>query len=323
MKKNIAVIYGGFSSEHEISVQSGLYVSSVIDREKYNVYNILISKQNWKCTNKNEKIDKSDFSINNNNNKIKFDVALILIHGTPGENGILQAYLEMYNIPYLGSNVLTSSLTFNKFYCNNYLRNYQIKMAESVLIRKNDKLNTSKIIKKLSLPIFVKPNAGGSSFGITKVKKESELIVAINHALTESDEVIIEQFIKGREITCGLTKINGELKAFPLCEIVSKNEFFDYEAKYNSSLNEEIVPAPIAEAIANNCTHISKKIYQILNCSGIVRIDYIFSDNVFYFLEINTIPGMTSESLVPKMIKYANINITDLYTSLIQNIISN
>ncbi len=317
--KNIAVIYGGYSSEYQISIQSGKYIASIIDGEKFNVYEILMLPEKWICENNNSEVDKTDFSIIIENEKIKFDKALILIHGTPGENGILQAYLEMQNISYVGSDVLASSLTFNKFYCNNYLRNYEIKMAKSLLIRKDETIITNEIIEKLSLPIFVKPNAGGSSFGISKVKKEDELKTAIEHAFTESDEVIIEEFIKGREITCALAKINGEIQTFPLCEIISKNEFFDYEAKYNSELNQEIVPAPINEMLSNECKQISTEIYKHLNCSGLVRVDYILNDNKFYFLEVNTIPGMTSESLVPKMIKYANINITDLYTKLLKS----
>lgn len=315
--KNIAVIYGGYSSEYQISIQSGKYVASIIDKEKFNVFEILMLEEKWTCENNNTEIDKSDFSIVVENQKIKFDKALILIHGTPGENGILQAYLEMQNIPYVGSNVLASSLTFNKFFCNTYLKNYQTLLAKSLLVRKGERVNTNQIIEKLLLPIFVKPNSGGSSFGISKVKKEEDLLQAINHAFTESDEVIIEEFIKGREITCGLAKVNNEIQTFPLCEIISKNEFFDYEAKYNSELNQEIVPAPISQTLSDECKQISVKIYKNLNCSGIVRVDYILSNNKFYFLEVNTIPGMTSESLVPKMIKYSNINITDLYSKLL------
>lgn len=316
MKKNVAIIYGGYSSEHQISVQSGEYVASVIDDNKFNVFKILVKKSAWICTDNNKEVNQKDFTVSCNSQKIKFDIAIILIHGTPGENGILQAYLELQNVPYVGSGVLASSLTFNKFYCNSFLKSQKIKMAKSVLVQEGEKPDLTEIEKVLGLPMFVKPNAGGSSFGISKVKKSEELEGAINHAFTESNEVIIEQFIEGREITCGIVGKGKETTALPLCEVVSKNEFFDYEAKYNSELNEEIVPAPISSKLTEKCQKLSEKIYKSLNCKGIARVDFILKDDEFYFLEVNTIPGMTAESLVPKMIKHANINITDLYSEL-------
>ena len=321
MKKNIAVVYGGYSSEYEISVGSGENIVSIIDKQKYNIYSILMKKDSWLCIDTNTEINKQDFSLIHDNGKVVFSAVVILIHGHPGENGILQAYFDLINIPYTTCNVLSSSLTFNKYYCNNFLRNFDFSIAKSYFITKGEKIFPQEIEKKLALPMFVKPNAGGSSFGITKVKKISEIQPAIEKAFAESHQVIIEEFVEGIEITCAVVKLNNEIKTFPLCEIVCKNEFFDYEAKYNSELNEEIVPARISNELTEKCENISKKIYKLLDCSGIVRIDYILKNNIFNFLEVNTVPGMTAESLVPKMIKYGKINITDLYSDLIEECI--
>ena len=324
MKKNIAVVYGGYSSEHKISVQSGEYIASIIDKKKYNVYKILLTKEKWLCKNNNSEINKKDFSFIQDSKKVNFDIVVILIHGTPGEDGILQAYLHTVKIPYIESNDMVSWITFEKYECNRFLKNYKINIASSHLYDKNydQEINSTEIIKKVGLPCFVKPNMGGSSFGISKVKTINELEPAINLATQESDKVIIEEYIEGREITCALVRVKDELRLFPLCEIISKNEFFDYEAKYNSEKNEEIVPAGISEELSKLCWLTSHHIYNYLNCSGIVRIDYILKGNKFYFLEVNTIPGMTSESLVPKMIKYAKIDLTKLYTELIENILN-
>lgn len=324
MKKNIAVVYGGFSAEHHISVKSGKFVSSIIDKNKFNVFEILITKDNWIEQSSGEAINKDDFSFNSNNSKIKFDAIVNVIHGNPGENGILQSFFDMINIPYTGCNSFVSALTFNKFYCNKYLQNFDISIAKSLIIRKGNinKEEINEFITNVELPVFVKPSDGGSSFGTTKVKSLSDLDNALNSAFEHSNEVMIEQFIEGREFTCGVVKTKKTIALTPI-EVRSKNEFFDYESKYNSSLNEEIIPAPIDLAKINLLKSISTKTYDLLNCNGIVRMDFIFNEktNKFYFLEVNTIPGMTSESLVPKMLRYDNIDITDLYTNLIESIL--
>jgi D-alanine-D-alanine ligase len=323
MMKNIAVIYGGDSSEYQISIKSGKHVESIIDSQKYNVIPVLFRGIDWKIDDdSNTYISKEDFSFQKNGEKEMFSCAVIMIHGNPGENGILESYFDLLHIPYTTCSALVSAVTFNKHYCNTFLRNYNILMAKSYTQRKEDKIETSTIIENVGLPAFVKPAAGGSSFGITKVKKEEELIAAIQKAYLESDEVVIDEFIKGTEITCGLVKVNGEIKVLPLCEIISKKEFFDYEAKYTPSLSEEIVPARISEELTQKCKNISKDIYNLLNCRGIVRIDYILKGNGFYFLEVNTIPGMTAESIVPKMVKHENLDITKLYSDLIEEAIS-
>ncbi len=321
MKKNIAVIAGGDSSEYYISLQSAETIAKGIDKEKFNVYTVLIKDNNWELrSNKNcgSPINRNDFSFNENGQKIKFDCAYISIHGTPGEDGKLQSYFEMIDLSYVSSDVLCSALTFNKFFCNTYLKQMGVLVPKSVLVKKQSDIETNKILDKTGLPCFVKPNEGGSSFGITKVKRESELIPAINKAFGESEQVIIEQFINGREITSGLVKINKKEYLFPLTEIKTPNEFFDYKAKYDDKETQEITPAPIDEKLTGDCMKLSSEIYGFLNCNGIVRIDYIINNGKLYFLELNTIPGMTPVSLVPKQIENSNLNFTNLLTEVIE-----
>jgi len=321
---NIAVVYGGYSSEREISIKSGKYVASIIDKNKFRVFEIDINKKSWLAVDYQKQINKADFSLQIGDEKIHFDAAVIVIHGNPGENGVLQAYFDMLQIPYTSCNTLSSALTFNKFYANNFLRSFDIKIAKSIVLRKEDREQEKlqKFIDLVGLPVFVKPSAGGSSFGTTKVKKEEKLQFAINEAFKEADEVLVEEFIEGRELTCGVVKMNGQIRTLTPIEVVSKNEFFDYEAKYNSNLNEEIIPAPVDKKIITEIKKLSEKIYQLLNCSGIVRIDYILKKNELFFLELNSVPGMTSESIVPKMIRYENLNITELFTNLIEDMIN-
>ncbi len=322
MKPNIAVIYGGFSSEYKISIQSGKNIASLIDKNKFNVWEVLITKKNW-MVNEKYPINKEDFTFLINTKKIHFDAAIIVIHGTPGEDGILQSYFELISLPYISCNPLASALTFNKFYCNYFLKSFGIDIAPSFIVRKND--NFEKIKKQvltLGLPVFVKPNAGGSSFGTTKLKNINQLKDALYLAFNEANEVIIESFIKGREMTCGVLNINGKPKAMTPIEIISAHEFFDFEAKYNPKLNKEIIPAPIQEKYITKIKQTSEKIYNLLNCDGIVRIDYILSENgKLYFLELNSIPGMTEASIVPKMANYDKISLTDVYTTMLENII--
>ncbi len=321
MKKNIAVIGGGNSSEYFISLQSAETIAKAIDKEKYNVYTIQIKGNDWELTSERFcgiPINKNDFSFNDNGQKIKFDCAYIAIHGTPGEDGKLQSYFDMIGLPYTSCNVLCSSLTFNKYFCNTYLKQRGIRAANSILVQKGEKIDIKKIVETTGLPCFVKPNEGGSSFGISKVKKEAELIPAIEKAFGESSQVIVEQFVKGREITSGLVKINGKEYIFPLTEIVSANEFFDYEAKYDAEETQEITPAPIDEKLSEKCKNLSSKIYDYLNCSGIVRIDYILHDDEFNFLEINTVPGMSPASIVPKQVNEYGLNLTNLLSEIIE-----
>ena len=321
-KPNIAVIAGGDSSEFIVSVKSGANVFNAVDTSKFTPWLIQIKGKEWvvfQNDKKIAKINKSDFSFQLKGEKISFSFAYITIHGTPGEDGILQGYFELLNIPYSTCNVHSSSLTFNKWFCNNYLRSFGVKMANSIKISKGDKIDSLEITKKLELPIFIKPNAGGSSFGITKVKTQEEVEPAIKKAWQESDEALIEQFIDGDEFTCGLVKIGGEKIIFPVTEILTKNEFFDYEAKYIPGAAEEITPARLPKDLFEKCQDISSDVYDFCECAGIIRVDFILKENEFYFLEVNTVPGMTETSFIPQQINAMGLTLKEIITRIIDN----
>jgi D-alanine-D-alanine ligase len=254
-----------------------------------------------------------------NGEKIHLEYAYIMIHGTPGEDGILQGYFEMLGIPYSTCGVQSSALTFNKNFCNKYLQSCGIQLARSIRLHSGAQWNPSEVVDKLGLPLFVKPNAGGSSFGITKVKKEEELSGAVARAMDESNEVLIEQFIDGKEFTCGVVKIGEKKLVLPVTEVIPKNEFFDYEAKYTPGMAEEITPARISAELTKQVQALSAEIYDLCNCKGIVRVDYILKEDTFFFLEINTVPGMTATSFIPQQVKAAGLNLTDLLTEIIQD----
>jgi len=319
--KNIGVIYGGYSSEIIVSEKSKEGVMSFIDDNKYKRYPILITKEKW-CAVVDDceyPVDKNDFSFTINADKIKIDFAYITIHGTPGEDGLLQGYFDMIGLPHSTCNVPAASISFNKFTCNTYLKGFGVAVADSVLVRKGNSYNSKDIVDSLGLPCFVKPNAGGSSFGISKVKEAEQLTPAIEKALSESNEVIIEQFVGGTEVTCGLYKVPNKQVVFPLTEVVSKNEFFDFEAKYTADKVEEITPARIDDAVRDRIQSISSLIYDILGCKGIVRIDFIISDNKIFLLEVNTTPGMTVTSFIPQQIAAAGLDIKEVFTEIIEN----
>ncbi|WP_372949415.1 D-alanine--D-alanine ligase [Mariniphaga sp.] len=321
-KPNIAVIAGGDSSEFVVSVKSGANVLAAIDTQKFKPWLVQMRGNEWFVLQGEKQIaavDKSDFSFSLNNEKIQFEFAYITIHGTPGEDGILQGFFDLLNIPYSTSNVHSSSLTFNKWFCNNYLKSFGIKMARSVKINKGGNVNSSEIIKKLGLPLFVKPNAGGSSFGITKVKNENDLLPAIESAWKESNEALVEEFIAGTEFTCGLVKIGGKKIIFPVTEVIPKNEFFDFEAKYTPGATDEITPARLPEDLYEQCQQLSSEIYDLCQCSGIVRIDFILKNKEFYFLEVNTTPGMTSTSFIPQQINAMGLSLTEIITKVIED----
>jgi len=322
MKKNIAVIAGGNSSEFPVSIRSAEQIAGELDPDKYDIYKIIIKGTSWIL--EHEKtgqipVNKDDFSCNIPTGKLKFDCALITIHGTPGEDGKLQGYFESLNIPYTSSGILSSSLTFNKKATKLFLKSFGILSPAAAYLNKGELIKTEVIINKLGLPVFVKPNKSGSSFGITKADNEATLEKAISHAFEEGDEIIIEEFIEGSEITCGVLKSGSKEIIFPLCEIVSKNEFFDYEAKYTPSKAEEIIPAHIPADKTKECQSLASYIYSAVDCKGIVRIDFILSDDKFYFLEVNTIPGMSDESIVPKMARKYGISLRELYTLVIDD----
>lgn len=318
-KKNIAVIWGGYSSEREVSERSAQGVYNFLDKNLYNAIKVSIDYNGWtaQLNNRSYPINKNDFSFKTDSEHIKFDFAYIIVHGTPGEDGPLQGYFDMLNIPYSSSGLLACALTFSKFTCNNYLKSFGVKVANSILIRQNEKYNIENIVEELKLPLFVKPNVGGSSFAITKVKEASYLQEAINEAFTEANEVLIESFIDGTEVTCGCYKtIEGKI-VLPITEVVTHNEFFDYEAKYEGEV-DEITPARITNEMTKRIQQLTLKLYDLIDAKGIIRIDYIISNDEPVLLEINTVPGMTKTSFIPQQVEAANLNITEVLTEIIE-----
>ena len=326
MKKKIALLLGGDSAEAVISVQSAGQVLQHLDNALYDVYPITFKGTSWTYAHNgtNIEVDKNDFSLAIDGRRIRFDCVVPMIHGTPGENGLLQAYFELMKIPYIGCGVLASSLTFNKYACKTYLNSLGILFPKGKLIRKGEKINTQELFSELGLPCFIKPNNGGSSFGITKIKSSDELEAALDAAFAEdAQEVLVEEYIEGTEITCGLMKLDDKVVVFPVTEIVAKKEFFDVEAKYTAGMADEITPARISESLHTDCETLSIAIYQFLNCCGIVRIDYMVRDGRIYFLEVNTIPGMSPASIVPQQIEaMGKMSIKDLYSNLINEAIA-
>lgn len=321
-KPNIAVVAGGDSSEFVVSVKSGANVLKAIDSDKFKPWLVQMKEGQWEVFSNEEKIadvDKSDFSFVLKGEKIKFDFAYITIHGTPGEDGTLQGYFEMLNVPYSTCSVQSSALTFNKWFCNNYLRSHGILMAKSRKLKRGDNVDVETIIEELALPVFVKPNAGGSSFGITKVKETEQLKEAVEKAWQESEEALVEQFIEGHEFTCGVVRVNGEKKVFPITEVLPKNEFFDFEAKYTPGATEEITPARLPEKLFEKCQKLTSEIYDLCECSGIVRIDFILKNEDFYFLEVNTTPGMTATSFIPQQIAAMGSSLQGIITEIIED----
>ena len=322
MKPNIAVVAGGDSSEYQVSVKSGKNVFDAVDTDLFTPWLTHITKGSWQVIENGQplaEVNKADFSFEIDGKKIVPDFAYITIHGTPGEDGILQGYFELLGIPYSTCNVQVSALTFNKWHCNNFLRSFGVKMAKSVRLVAGDPVNTRSLVDKLGLPLFVKPNAGGSSFGVTKVKSEETLLQAIEHAWSESREALVEEYIAGTEYTCGLARLNGELVIFPVTEVLPKNEFFDFEAKYTPGATDEITPARLPENLFTECQQLSARIYDWCGCEGIVRIDYILNNGEFYFLEVNTTPGMTATSFIPQQIAAMGKTLREVLTCIIQD----
>ncbi len=320
--KTIAIVAGGDSSEYEISVKSANEVSKALS-SRYIVYIIMIRGTNWYWEDNKghfHNIDKNDFSLITDEYRIKFNGVFIAIHGTPGENGLLQGYFDILGIPYTSCGAFSSALTFNKQACKLFLKEYKIPMADAILIRKGDNLDLVGIIRQTGLPCFVKPNDSGSSFGVTKVKKKEELLSAIEIAFKESNEVLIEAFMNGREVACGVVKTKAKSFVFPVTEIISKNEFFDFEAKYTTGRSDEVTPADMPAIMTNEIQRLSSLIYDLLDCSGIVRVDFIVIGEKPFFLEINTVPGMTSESIVPKQAVTAGLTTEELYSMVVEDL---
>ena len=335
MKRNIAIVAGGDSSEHKVSLRSAAGIDSFLDKERYNVTIVRLQKHDWQVIEEwtmedgemriisTLPLDKNDFSYIKNGQKTRFDFAYITIHGTPGENGLLQGYFDMIGIPYSCCGVLAAALTFNKFACNHYLQDFGIRISPSLLLRKNGPHPTAQtIVNQVGLPCFIKSNVGGSSFGCTKVKTLEQVNPAIDLAFKEGDEVICEAFMKGTEITCGVYKTKNKEVAFPVTEVVSKNEFFDYDAKYKGQV-DEITPARIPDAVRDEVQALTLRIYDILGCHGIIRTDYILTEGwTVNLLEINTTPGMTATSFIPQQVRAAGLNITDVLTDIIEDMLA-
>lgn len=318
--KNVAIIMGGYSSEYQISLTSGNVVYQYLDKSKYNTYRVHILKEKWVLVDDQEKehfIEKNDFSAIVNGQKIQFDVVFNAIHGTPGEDGLMQAYFELLGIPQTACDYYQAALTFNKRDLLSVLKPYGIKVAQSYYLNQGDPVNPKIIVKKLGLPCFVKPNKAGSSFGITKVKKQSELLEAIEKAYKEDDEIIIESFLEGVEVSVGVIKYKGKVTVLPITEIVSENDFFDYEAKYLGK-SQEITPARLSYEMTKKVSEIAKHVYEILKMKGFSRSEYIIVDNLPHLLEVNTIPGMTTESILPQQAKAAGISLSELFENEIE-----
>jgi len=324
MKKNIAIIAGGDSSEVVVSLKSAQGLRSFIDKSLYNTYIVTMQEKEWTVdlAGVNIPIDKNDFSFSHNGEKVEFDCAYITIHGTPGENGILQGYFDLVNMPYTSCDVLVSALTFNKFVCNTYLKGFGVQVAESLVLRKGMPIDAEAIISQIGLPCFVKPNTGGSSFGVSKVKEAAQVTEAIKKAFGESDEVIVEALIEGTEVTNGIYKTKKKTVVLPITEVVTDNDFFDYEAKYIQGKADEITPARIPDELTQRIKTLTSAIYDILGCKGLIRIDYIIQEGDIFLLEINTVPGMTATSFIPQQIAAEGIEIADVFTDIIEEAIT-
>ena len=323
MKKNVAVLMGGFSSEKEISLKSGEVIYQNINRSKYTPFKIVVNKEKWiylNSENEESNVNLEDFSIISNDSKIKLEIAFIIIHGSPGENGLIQSFFELKNIPYTGCDPYTSALTFNKRDCLSVLEKHNIPTANSFHINKNEKFKVEDIIQKVGLPCFVKANRSGSSFGVYKIYEENKLVDAINKALEYDDEVLIESFLDGIEVSVGVMNYQKNIKVFGITELITENDFFDYDAKYNGN-SKEITPANISEKQKQIVTNLSIKIYKKLGMKGFTRSEFIIINDIAYFLEINSVPGMTNESIFPKQAQMSGVSITQICDEIIHQAI--
>ena len=324
LKRNIAIVCGGDSSEHDVSLRSAQGLFSFFDKERYNVYIVDVKGVDWKVElpgGVTTRIDRNDFSFVEDGKAKLFDYAYITIHGTPGENGLLQGYFDLIRLPYSTSGVLVEAMTFDKFVLNQYLRSYGVSVADSLLIRKGYEqlVSDDEVEERIGMPCFVKPASDGSSFGVSKVKNKDQLAPAIRKAMLESPEVMVEQYLEGTEITQGVYKTKQKSVLLPITEVVTSNEFFDYDAKYNGQV-QEITPARISDDLASRVSQITSHIYDILHCNGIIRIDYIISpEGKISMLEVNTTPGMTATSFIPQQVRAAGLSMSDVLTDIVEN----
>ena len=330
-KRNIAIVCGGDSSEHEVSLRSAQRLNGFFDHNRYNIHTVVVKGLDWHVNlpdGGTTPIDRNDFSFTHKGEKVKFDYAYITIHGTPGENGIIQGYFDLLRVPYSTCNVLVEALTFNKFALVNYLRAFGVNVADSVLLRRGEegRYSAADIERLVGIPCFVKPVADGSSFGITKVKSADQLAAALDKAFAQCDSVMAERFLDGTEVTVGCYKTRDKAVVFPVTEVVTDNEFFDYDAKYNGQV-DEITPARISDELTSALQQETSRIYDILHCNGIIRIDYIITRNAdgsdrINLLEINTTPGMTATSFIPQQVRAAGLEMAYVLTDIVENQIS-
>lgn len=320
--KAIAVVMGGYSAEKIISMKSGEVVMNFLDKSLYKPYAIVIDENEWKMVDGNTSyaLNRSDFSVDLNGQKIVFDGVFIAVHGAPGENGILQTYLDALNIPYTSSGAKASELSFDKGKCNDFLRNNDIPCAKSVILKKNETVQQDFLINTLGLPCFVKPNSNGSSFGISKVSNVDELLPAIEKAFSHDDNVLVESFLSGTEVTCGVHNLNGVVQTLPITEIVSENDFFDFEAKYEGK-SKEITPARISEDIARKVSERTIEIYKLLNLDGIARVDFIITNGEPFVIESNTVPGLSKGSIIPQQAQAIGISLTELFNKAVNHML--
>ena len=321
LKKNIAFVTGGYSAESVISYKSAITIENNLDQDKYNIYKIDITSTGWWYEDEGTKVevDRNDFTIRRDDKKIRFDAVFIGIHGTPGEDGKLQGYFDLMNLPYTTCDAATSALTFNKRYTVAVAAFAGIAVAKSLHLFKHSPAHTADILKKLQLPVFIKPNNGGSSIGMSKVTRADQLEAGLQKAFKEDDQVLVEEFIAGREFTIGVFKSKGEIITLPFTEIKTHKEFFDFEAKYTPGMSEEITPAVVGESIAEKVRTTARKVYQTFNCRGIVRMDFIYNDQKeeLFLLEINTVPGQSEASIVPQQVRANGWTLKEFYSKLI------
>lgn len=314
-KRNIAIIFGGFSGERAISEKSALVVASHLDDSKYQTFLIDIDTHSWQAVVDGNRyhINKDDFSVEIENERISFDGVFNAIHGTPGEDGKIQGYFDVLGIPYNNCGVLASSITFDKSVCNRYLKASGVKVAESFIVRLGDEFDGDEILKRVGLPCFVKPNDGGSSLGVTKVKKKEDLSQAIKNAQADGVPALIESFLDGVEVSCGCIKVNGQPKSTAVTQIIPANEFFDYESKYLNNKTQEITPANICTADYEEVMKLTEKVYHYINCKGMIRVDYMICKDGVYLIEVNTTPGLSEASILPQQAIYAGYSLQQFF----------
>lgn len=325
MKKRIAIVYGGYQSEAEVSARSKDGLLTMMDHEKYELVPVKITRDEWTAEpqGKSLPICRDDFSYTDGGQKQTFDLAYITIHGVPGENGLMPAYFEMIGMKHSTCPALTGAMTFDKFVCNSYLRSFGINVADSIRVRKGQKVDPHAIVERLGLPMFVKPSAAGSSYGVTKVKAEADILKAIEAAHKESDDVIIEAFMDGTELTCGLYKTAAHAVVLPLTEVRTSNEFFDYDAKYTPGKTQEITPAEVSKEVEQKVKATAEQVYDLMTMKGIVRIDFIVKrDGTPFVLEVNTTPGQTATSFIPQQIRAAGMKEKDVFSDVIDSILN-